>query len=82
MGNRQPNLLVIWSISLLISISLPFGGYFIGRAGDCRPGQIDGQCGLSTFVWLSYGLISGSVILIGMTVYFLIAVYRRRFPKP
>jgi hypothetical protein len=43
--------------SMLISFVLPVIGYQIGKAGDCKPGQIDGQCGLSTFVWFAYGVI-------------------------
>jgi cation transporter-like permease len=78
MEGRRSNLVLIWLVALLISVLIPVGSYFIGKAGDCQPGQIDGQCGLSTFVSILYGLSSGAVILISITVYVLIAAYRRR----
>jgi hypothetical protein len=78
MQKRRTNLFIIWSVSFLISVLLPVGAYFVGKAGDCRPGEIDGQCGLATFVWILYGLASGLVILVSVTVYVLIEGYRRR----
>ena len=78
MQKRRTNLFIIWSVSFLISVSLPVGAYFVGKAGDCRPGEIDGQCGMSTFFSVLYGIASGLVIQVSMTVYVLIESYRRR----
>ena len=61
--NRRPlwqRLLVIFVVSLLPVL----GGLARGIAGDCSPGQQDGQCGLSTFVGLLNGLALGGIALI------------------
>ena len=76
--NRSVNLLLLWIISILISLLLPVIGYQFGKAGDCKPGQIDGQCGLGTFLGLFNGAVGGLVIAVCATVFVLIAVYRRR----
>jgi hypothetical protein len=36
------------------------GGYAWGKAVDCKPGQIDGQCGLSTFIGQSSTPLTGA----------------------
>jgi hypothetical protein len=63
---------------MLISIVLPVIGYQTGKAGDCKPGQIDGQCGLSTFVWFAYGVIGAVVIAVSCTAHLIIALLRQR----
>ena len=78
MNQRRSNLLLIWIGSIAISVFAGFGGYYIGRSADCRPGEIDGQCGLSTFYWTLYGIAAGIVIFLCMTVYVLITAYKRR----
>ena len=78
MNLRRPNLLLIWIGSIAVSVFVVFGGYAIGRSADCQPGQIDGQCGLSTFYWSVYGIMAGAVIFLCVTVYVLIAAYQRR----
>jgi hypothetical protein len=35
-------ILMFWVTSILISCLLPVLGYQIGKAGDCKTGQIDG----------------------------------------
>jgi hypothetical protein len=54
------------------------GIYLGGKAGDCKPRQIDGQCGMSTFFGLIYGIAAGVVIFVGMGIYFLRVAYERR----
>jgi hypothetical protein len=73
---RKP--LLFWAISMLISFALPAIGYRIGKAGDCTAGQIDGQCGLTTAVWLAFGVIGAVVIAICCTAYLIIAILRQR----
>ncbi len=75
---RRSNLLVVWIGSIAVSVFVVVGGYAIGRASDCRPGQIDGQCGLATFIWLLYGIAAGTLIFVGVTVYVIIAAFKRR----
>jgi hypothetical protein len=35
-----------------------------GRLGDCAPGQIDGQCGMATFVGTALGVLLAFIILV------------------
>jgi hypothetical protein len=70
--------LLFWAASILISAMLPVIGNQIGKAGDCKPGQIDGQCGLTTFVWFAYGVIGAVVIAVCCTAYLIIALLRQR----
>ena len=55
MKARRLNLPVAWLITSVLSIAIAVGGYANEKAEDCKPGQIDGQCRLSTFVGLLYG---------------------------
>ena len=74
-------LAVAWLITLLVSVAVTAVGIVWGKAVDCKPGEIDGQCGLSTFLGLLYGAGGGMAILLGMTVYLLIVAFRwRRTP--
>jgi len=65
---------------MLVSLALPVVGNYIGRAGDCKPGEIDGQCGLGTFIGLLYGLCAAVVVAGGVSVYTVFALLglRRR----
>ena len=76
MNQRRSNLLFVWIGSIAVSVFAVMGGYYIGRSADCQPGQIDGQCGLSTFLWTLYGFAAGIVIFLGVTVYVIIAAYK------
>jgi hypothetical protein len=78
MKARRLNLPVAWLITSLLSVAIAVGGYAWGKTLDCKPGQIDGQCGLGTFVGLLYGAGAGLAIFLSMTVYFLVVAYRRR----
>ncbi len=78
MNARRLNLAVAWLIALLVSVAVAAGGIAWGKSVDCKPGQVDGQCGLSNFLGLLYGAGAGLAIILGMTVYLLIVAYRRR----
>ena len=70
-----------WLLSSLLSIAVVFGFYVAGTAGDCKPGEIDGQCGMSSFFGIVDGVVAGLVIFLGTTSYLLIVAYRRRALK-
>jgi hypothetical protein len=70
-------LLLVWMVSILIAFLLLAIGYRAGKAGDCRPGQNDGQCGLSTIDGTLKGAGGGIVILVCATVYTVVCIYRR-----
>jgi hypothetical protein len=71
-------LAVAWLITLLVSIAVTAVGIAWGKSVDCKAGEVDGQCGLGTFLGLLYGAGAGLAILLGMTVYLLIVAFRRR----
>jgi hypothetical protein len=50
MRSHQLSLPRTWLITSMLSIAIAVGGYALGKAVDCKPGQIDGQCGLGTFL--------------------------------
>jgi hypothetical protein len=78
MKSGRLNLPVAWLITSMLSAIIAVGGYAWGKAGDCTPQQVDGQCGLSTFVGLVCGVGTGLVIFLISTVSFLVIAYRRR----
>ena len=75
---RPLNLPLAWLITILISAAVFYGSMKAGVAGDCKPGEQDGQCGLSSFVGLFDGAIAAGVILLAMAVFTVILVFRRR----
>ena len=54
-------------ISVLIAIAAFafFGLKHWGIASDCRPNQVDGQCGMSTAFGELFGIIAAVVIFVG-----------------
>jgi len=40
-----------------------------GKAGDCAPGEIDGQCGMSAAAGDLFGIVVASVIVIVFAVW-------------
>jgi hypothetical protein len=72
------DLKALWLITTMVGVATAVGGYVWGRAVDCKPGQIDGQCGLSTFIGLLYGVGIGLALFLISTVCVLIIAYRRR----
>ena len=49
-----------------------------GEAGDCKPTEKDGQCGLSTFVGFVDGVIGTGVVLLGGGIYTVVILVRKR----
>jgi len=67
-GSKRP----LWkSVCFLIGISfLSFVLFsYIGKVGDCKPHEIDGQCGMSTAFGFVFGILSAVVILMCGGVY-------------
>ena len=62
----------------MLTATIAVAGYASGKAGDCKPQQVDAQCGLSTFVGLLYGVGTGLGLFLISTFCFLIVAYRRR----
>ena len=75
---RKRDLFVAWVIAMLVSALVAYWFYVGGKAADCKPGQIDGQCGLSSFLGLLYGEGAGLVIFVGTTICLFVVAYRRR----
>ncbi len=48
----------------VISLAFLFGGILSGIAGDCAPGEGDGQCGIGAFVGRMDGFVMGGIILV------------------
>jgi hypothetical protein len=46
MKQRIKTQVKIWTVAVSVAALVLFAGYQFGRAGDCRPGEIDGQCGI------------------------------------
>jgi hypothetical protein len=75
------NLFVTWLIAAAVAIVITDRFYAAGKAADCKPGQIDGQCGLSTFLGFLYGGAAGLAVLGVTTVCVVVIAYRRRRPS-
>jgi hypothetical protein len=75
---HQKDLWIKWLVSISIGLAVAWASYTAGVHGDCTPHEVDGQCGLSSFVGLVDGVIAGMVIVIAMTIYLLIVAHRRR----
>lgn len=75
---RRLNLPVAWLVTALVSVAVVIGVYLAGKAGDCKLAEIDGQCGLSTFVGFVGDVGSGLVIFLGMGMFFLVVALKRR----
>jgi hypothetical protein len=63
------NLPLAWLATIIVSIAIGRGIYINGVNGDCKPHEIDGQCGMSSFA----GLIEG--VLVGLAFFALVAVF-------
>ena len=71
-------LLRIWLAGVFISLLMPVTGYWLGRASDCKPGQIDGLCGMGTFFMLWAGVYIGLFTLIVVSAYVVFLANRSR----
>ena len=76
----------IRSVALILAFGLVCGAimfipfYLSGKAGDCKPHDIDGQCGLSTFVGFLYGAIAGAASGIWGIVVAALRLKRKQWP--
>jgi hypothetical protein len=78
MKHVSKNLALVWLFTLVVSVGIAVLSYQSGKASDCKPGQVDGQCGLSTFLGLVYGVGAGLAILVVVTICLMVVAYRRR----
>ncbi|MEO6806747.1 MAG: hypothetical protein ABI286_01990 [Edaphobacter sp.] len=73
--------LALWK-PVLILVALSIAAFFpflmVGISHDCKPGQSDGQCGLSTFVGAINGFAAAGVILIGGGIYLTILHFQKK----
>jgi hypothetical protein len=76
--HRPRRLLRLWLISLAVSCLMPVAGDLLGKAGDCKQDQVDGQCGMSTFIMLEYGMVIGLLIMVAVSAYVILATLRCR----
>jgi hypothetical protein len=82
MSNRK---LAAWKsvmISALVTVAASITIFIFsansGKAGDCKPNERDGQCGLSTFVGFVDGVIGAGVVLLGGGTYIVVILVRKR----
>jgi len=76
---RKPTFVIIISGAVIALATVVFATFYYQRkAEDCRPGQSDGQCGLSTFLGLLYGAVAASIILIGGGILIAVRIYIAR----
>lgn len=71
-------LLALWVLSVALSVGVGFGIYENGKAGDCKPHEVDGQCGMSTFVGAIVGIGAGSVIFLVSSGYIAYCAFASR----
>jgi len=53
-----------WLVAIIMCALSLYAGVAWGKAADCRPKDIDGQCGLITFLGFCYGAFAGCLILL------------------
>jgi hypothetical protein len=78
MTTRGTNLLLRWLVMTALSIAVAVGCYGCGRAIDCAPGQVDGQCGLGTGMGEAAGVFIGAAIFLSATIYYAGEARKRR----
>lgn len=74
----RTKLIAGWIGIVVCSVLVALAFVASGRLADCKPGQIDGQCGLSTFLGMLYGAAAGFAILTIGTALILWKVLARR----
>jgi len=67
-----------WLVAIALSLVTGIAFCAWGKAGDCHPGEVDGQCGLSTFMGFMYGVAAALVILMGALLRTFFIVYERK----
>jgi hypothetical protein len=78
MKARQKNLVLRWLAMTALSVAAFIGCYSCGKAIDCTPGQIDGQCGLGTGMGEAAGAFIGLAIFLSATIYYGSVMLKRR----
>ena len=78
MRRHASNLLLLWILSCVLSLGIGYGIFASGKAGDCKPHEVDGQCGMSTFTGLIGGLGIGSMLFLVASACILYSAYKRR----
>ncbi|HEY4048290.1 MAG TPA: hypothetical protein VGM27_15615 [Acidobacteriaceae bacterium] len=78
MKRRSFDLPLAWIATTALSIAVFLITVHAGEAADCKPGQSDGQCGLSTFTGVVEGAGAGLGLFVVGTVCILIVACRRR----
>jgi hypothetical protein len=66
-----------FGLALSVAVVFLIAAWFSGKAGDCKPQEVDGQCGLSTFAGLLFGVIGAVVIVLVSSIAIGIAAWRR-----
>jgi uncharacterized membrane protein YciS (DUF1049 family) len=85
-SREMPTLRKIRSLALIFAFGLGCAAimfltfYLSGKAGDCKPQEIDGQCGMSTFVGFLFGAIAGAVIGVWGIVVGALRLKRKQWP--
>ena len=75
-ANGRSHLVRVWLVSLFVAVSVAACGFLVSRALDCSPKEIDGQCGMGTYFGSLFGVLAGAVILVGMTLYVIVAAHK------
>lgn len=57
MNMRRKRFNKVWLWTSIASLAMAIALWRSGASADCKPGQIDGQCGLSTFIGILYGFL-------------------------
>ncbi len=73
---------VQFGIALVVAICFFLVLAVWGRAGDCKPQERDGQCGLSSFIGVVFGGAGALTIVAGTLIWMLVASYRARSSRP
>jgi len=71
-----------WLVATVLSFGIVAASIAWGKAGDCHPGEVDGQCGLSTFLGLVYGIAGVLMILMGALLRTFFIMYERKRIRP
>jgi hypothetical protein len=84
MGMQKPKRQFADNVGLqFLIVILVAGGFFLvcwlsGSASDCSGTQADGQCGLSSFLGLLYGVMGALAIIVVSSFVIAIVQWRRR----
>jgi len=77
LDHLKKNLVLQLGLLTVVSIVWFVAWIHIGSAGECKPHEFGGQCGLSSFVGFTYGLGGAFIIFVGGGVTALLAYVKR-----